>query len=741
MFELGKTLKRQHFLLFSFIQLFFIAAGLNVSAAVLADEIVLDRGWEYYWGDSPLTREGVPQWILEDSQPHWQPIAFPANPPARDEYNNVWFRVTLPDGQLRDPVFYASSIDLLVEAYLDGELVYRHGQFDENGAGKFVGWPWHMITLPSDFAGKTLYFRVFSNYIDIGFWGEVKVSDRVSILNQVVEKSTQGMVVAGISLFIALMAAAFAMLQGERRQFLSVCFFSLAAAGLVLGDIPVMKLIWNQPLLWNYIGAYAYFLLPIPMFMLLVEWLSKANVEVRHFQWLWQFHLVFLVLAGAGSLLGIVSITQLYPVFDGIFTVTLLLLAGSVLLIFRRVSLEQKVLILAYFGFCAVMMLDMAVAHRWVSWSSVPVSSGALMFSVVIIGLSFNHYLTTQRRLTELNLLLETKVEGRTEQLAVMAEKERLRSDSLQFQQTKLEIIDEITLGLESCHTLEAGINKVESLIAELCQPFSGVYRVAKSGRWPVARCWGDYTELAEPDSTLIKQTHYNNEHGFFSLNIINQQGLVSCVAILQLQVTEAPQCWSVDSFMQLLQRGMEKISITLANIVLREELQRFSYEDELTGLKNRRFFSEVLDYEVSAAERNKQPLSLLICDVDFFKQFNDAHGHSAGDEGLKIFSDLLSHSFRQADIVCRFGGEEFVVIMPMASADDCLRRAEQLMAAVASTQITYEGEMLGCLTISIGIASWPELIADPGQLVQQADLALYEAKNSGRNCIRMAKL
>ncbi len=719
------------------------ADGTLASSAVtttITQDFFLDQGWEYRWGDSPRLNNRTPEWVHSKQSQDWQPIEYPANPPGRNDQNNAWFRVTLPDIPLRDPVFYASSIDFLAEAYLDGELIYSHGQFDDQGEGKFAGWPWHMITLPQDFAGKTLYFRVFSDYIDIGFWGELKVNERIHILHQVVDESIQGMVVIIITLFIALIAAAFAVLKAQRRQFLSVCLFTLAATGLVLGDIPVMKLILNQPLLWNYVGAYAYFLLPIPMFILLADWLSDANLEVRHLRWLWQFHLAFLLMAGIGNLLEVVSLTQLYPVFDGIFTVTLILLVCSVLFIFHRVSAEKKVLILAYFGFCAVMILDMAVAHRWIPWGNIPVSSGALMFSVVIIGLSFNHYLATQRRLSELNLSLESKVQERTEQLFVMVTQERWRSANLLFQKTKTEINNDITLALESCNTLEAGLNIVGEHIAELCQPFAGVYRVLHPNGWEIAQSWGDNEEIPTPDATMIRHTQFNDEFGCFSLNITNQQGLVNCVALLQVKVTRVPDDCTVDSVMELLQRAIETISMTLANIALREELRRFSYEDELTSLKNRRFFSEVLEHEMSSSKRTNEPLSLMICDIDYFKRFNDTFGHTAGDEALKTVARLLNQSFREADIACRLGGEEFVVIMPRAKAEDCLRRAEQLLIDIEGTQIIYQGEPLGNVTISIGVASWPAPTADIQQLLPQADLALYEAKETGRNRVKVAK-
>ncbi|WP_157789857.1 GGDEF domain-containing protein [Marinomonas sp. BSi20584] len=723
---------------FYFISLFFATALLCLPANVSAQDMNLGDGWEYAWGDSAFNSDGVPLWTQQNSLADWQPIAFPADPPARSAHDNVWFRIKLPQHVYRDPVFYASSIDLLAEVYLDGELIYKHGQLDQNGVGVFAGWPWHMITLPENFAGKTLYFRVYSNYINIGFWGERKLTERVDALKQIIEESLQGFIVAGVTIFIALMAAIFAMLKGQRRQFLNVCLFSLAAAGLVLGDIPAMKLIWDQPLLWNYIGAYAYFLLPIPMFMLLAEWLSDAGLEVRHFQWLWRAHFVFLLLAAIGSVSGLLHLTQLYPAFDGMFIVTLLLLVVFVLLVFNRVRLEQKLLILAYFGFCSVMMLDMAVAHNWISWSSVPVSSGALLFSVAIIGLSFNHYLSTQRRLAKLNISLESKVIERTEQLSIMVKQEALRANGLLFQQEKLEIVSDIIFELESCHTLEVGIEKIANNIEALCAPFSGVFSIAVTDEWRNVHSWGDVIDAPFFDITALIKPKFNNEKGFFPFRIVNQQGSVRYVAMLQVLVTEELNGYTTLHFMKLLKRAIEKINITLANIALREELQRFSYEDELTGLKNRRFFSEVMECEIVSAEKNQEALSLLICDIDYFKKFNDTYGHPAGDEALKTLASLLSHFFHEGDIVCRLGGEEFVVVMPRVTSENCLRKAEQLIAAVEKTQIEYEGNLLENITISIGISSWPELTSDPRQLFQQTDSALYQAKESGRNCIRV---
>lgn len=168
-------------------------------------------------------------------------------------------------------------------------------------------------------------------------------------------------------------------------------------------------------------------------------------------------------------------------------------------------------------------------------------------------------------------------------------------------------------------------------------------------------------------------------------------------------------------------------------------ELERLSYEDALTGLKNRRFFNQVLDREVARAEREGKPLSLMICDLDEFKVFNDSHGHAAGDEALRHVGLVLAQVFRQTDLVCRYGGEEFVVILPGADGNAALIKAEQLRRAVAACRVKFGQETLDQITLSVGIATWPETPGGATALLDAADRALYQAKRSGRDRVALA--
>ncbi len=187
-------------------------------------------------------------------------------------------------------------------------------------------------------------------------------------------------------------------------------------------------------------------------------------------------------------------------------------------------------------------------------------------------------------------------------------------------------------------------------------------------------------------------------------------------------------------------QRLTDQIATSLANLKLREALREQSICDTLTGLFNRRFLEESLERELARAERETRPLLVLMLDVDHFKRFNDAHGHEAGDAVLRALGQVLRKSTRAGDIVCRFGGEEFTAVLPGASTEHAEKWAARLMEAVRAMHIKVGGQLLPGVTISMGLASYPEHGNSVERLMQSADLALYEAKRLGRDRLVHAK-
>ncbi len=179
-----------------------------------------------------------------------------------------------------------------------------------------------------------------------------------------------------------------------------------------------------------------------------------------------------------------------------------------------------------------------------------------------------------------------------------------------------------------------------------------------------------------------------------------------------------------------------EHIAISLANLNLRETLRIQSTRDPLTGLYNRRYLEEALVREIRRAVRYQHQVVLIMLDIDGFKNYNDTIGHEAGDAVLRMLGEFLLGNIRGGDIVCRYGGDEITVILPEVSLEDGRRRAEQLREGVKNLDVTVNGHLLDDITISLGVASFPEHGLTAETLLRAADSALYHAKENGRDYV-----
>jgi eukaryotic-like serine/threonine-protein kinase len=178
-------------------------------------------------------------------------------------------------------------------------------------------------------------------------------------------------------------------------------------------------------------------------------------------------------------------------------------------------------------------------------------------------------------------------------------------------------------------------------------------------------------------------------------------------------------------------------VAISLENSRLFEEMNRLAITDNLTGLLNRRAFSEAAEREFERARRYRRPLSLILFDIDKFKSVNDAHGHLIGDQVLRVLSDTVRKTTRATDIVCRWGGEEFLILMPEQGHDQAVATAERLRQDASNLVVVTPSGHLS-LTISLGVASLKRQEDETlDSLIGRADAAMYEAKAAGRNTVR----
>jgi diguanylate cyclase (GGDEF)-like protein len=177
-----------------------------------------------------------------------------------------------------------------------------------------------------------------------------------------------------------------------------------------------------------------------------------------------------------------------------------------------------------------------------------------------------------------------------------------------------------------------------------------------------------------------------------------------------------------------------DHLGLALAKLKLQESLQQMSVRDPLTGLFNRRYMEESLARELRRAERQGRPLGILMVDIDHFKNVNDTFGHDAGDAVLRELGAFFQRQIRSEDIACRFGGEEFTIVLHDATPESAWRRAEEIRGAAKQLRVAYGERILEPVTLSMGLASFPRDGMSRDVLIQNADAALYRAKQGGRD-------
>lgn len=535
----------------------------------------LDSNWQYRWGDSPISVDGIPEWSTDEpKQNEWLNIDFPSNPPNRDGKTNVWYRTMLPDnGTWRDPVIYIYSVDLITEVYIDGHQIYHYGSFDQHGQGRFEGWPWHMISLPNDFAGKMIYFRIFSSASDIGLWGEVKLMDRIDLFSYIINKSITDLAVSSLSFVIALLALIFAFIQSNRQTFLLISFFTFASSVMLFAQSQAKQLLFNAPLVWDHMAAAAYFVLPIAMAMLFDSWYEWKFTKV--IKAIWKFHLVFVIVAISSSAIGLVELSSMYTLFDILLTLSLIIFFLITFAQVKRVNNDVKIQLASFAIFSLFLLIDMAVAHNILPWTRMPIAIGSLLFSITLVAVSLHHFAVVQNELKELNATLEQKVEDRT------------------------------------------------------------------------------------------------------------------------------------------------------------EELKRIASTDPLTTLMNRRSFYTQAEVIFQKSIRYRRNISILMLDIDHFKQFNDDYGHAVGDTVLISVANSIQHVCRETDLPARVGGEEFMILLEETDTDEALLIAERLRQVISEINIP---KIETKITVSIGISNLEADTENLDELILRADQAMYMAKNKGRN-------
>ncbi|MBT9613806.1 MAG: diguanylate cyclase [Burkholderiales bacterium] len=314
---------------------------------------------------------------------------------------------------------------------------------------------------------------------------------------------------------------------------------------------------------------------------------------------------------------------------------------------------------------------------------------------------------------------------------------------------TQLQRLDQLNQMLLSSTSLREAANAVAQCACELLPHIGGALLLrTRPGVVETAVTWGHSAqhEFSRPEDCWAQRLGHTyvvsqrlgaaccahlktSAPGPYVCVPLIAQGELLGTLHLQAQTTstEAPSSWLAEA---LAQRTAGAISRIQREALLRAQATR----DPLTGLHNRRFLEETLALEEIRAKRHGAHIGLMVLDVDLFKRFNDTFGHDAGDALLRALGRTIRSQVRKGDIPCRFGGEEFVIVLPGADLDITVARAEALRLAVSELQVTHGGQALGPITVSIGVACYPRHGANCQAVLKVADQALYAGKHAGRD-------
>lgn len=241
------------------------------------------------------------------------------------------------------------------------------------------------------------------------------------------------------------------------------------------------------------------------------------------------------------------------------------------------------------------------------------------------------------------------------------------------------------------------------------------------------------YLEYGEVASLQLSAPHPDNSF-LFPLHMDDRP-----LGAVQVWVDDALSGHEMAAMKSFATRVSESIKLALSHLELEEDLRTQALRDALTGLFNRRYLDDALARELEGCRRQGKPLTVAMLDLDHFKRVNDTFGHDAGDAVLRALGQLLLQWSRASDLACRYGGEEFTLILQGSTPDDLSERLQDLLLRVAQMQIEHEGQLLPPITVSIGVAQATPDVPNATELLSRADGALYQAKQQGRNRVVVA--
>ncbi|MBN1367056.1 MAG: diguanylate cyclase [Dehalococcoidales bacterium] len=362
------------------------------------------------------------------------------------------------------------------------------------------------------------------------------------------------------------------------------------------------------------------------------------------------------------------------------------------------------------------------------------------------------------------NFMDITELRNTQEKMRDTNEKLNLLVQKFEKQNQMNSILSEMRDLLQSCSTIKETVPIIISAITKLFPKTDGALFLLSPSRTDLESVakWGDFPEDVEenvfaPDacwglrrgrphmalnanaSPICSHVKNASNISYVCLPLTAKGDVLGLLHLrIGLSATEYEKQQLNTDLKDMTVNLSEFLSLAVANIKLSENLQSQSVRDSLSGLFNRRYMEETLQREIQRAIRKKSSVGVVMADIDYFKKFNDTYGHAAGDMCISNVGKLFQQKIRGSDVACRYGGEEFVLLFPDSSIEDTFKRAEMLRQAVKELQLVFQGQFIGSITISMGIAAFPNHGTKVDELLRTADTSLYKAKQEGRDRVVM---
>lgn len=361
--------------------------------------------------------------------------------------------------------------------------------------------------------------------------------------------------------------------------------------------------------------------------------------------------------------------------------------------------------------------------------------------------------------LTQVKADLASSVAEQMARLKVAGDSFKYQAEELSRRNQEITLISAMNDFLQTSATETEAYSIIADAMAQLLPGDSGAVFVLNASRdtLEAASVWGSTppTKLCFPPSECWAhrrgQMHLgigqerrcvhvtDTEHMYVCLPLLAQGETLGLLYVMDgLPRSGAADEERMKSKLRLVKSLADNIGLGIANLKLRESMRNLSIRDPLTALYNRRYMEEALAQEQSRATRNDTQIAIIMIDIDHFKVFNDSYGHDGGDAVLRALGGFFKKHVRGSDIACRYGGEEFILILSPSTAEGALQRAEDIRNAAGLLSVRHAGQDLGAITLSMGVTVFPDDASELAAIVKAADFALYQAKSGGRNRVVM---